>query len=163
MVGPVMPGSDRIMVSTGYSKWGLAASIGASRVLADRLEGVDTEAGRTFTPGRLNLRSSTRELVAHNAETGRRFFSDRVSKRGSTSGLKPGEGRVVADGASQVAVSIDEQGVERRVSASCTHLGCIVSWNGGEKSWDCPCHGSRFEPDGSVIQGPAVRPLKQVD
>jgi glycine/D-amino acid oxidase-like deaminating enzyme/nitrite reductase/ring-hydroxylating ferredoxin subunit len=162
MIGPVLPGNDRIMVSTGYSKWGLAASIGASVVLAERLDGMETEAARTFTPGRLNLRSSSRELISHNAETGRRFLSDRVSKRGRAAKLSPGEGRVIGDGASQIAVSVDENGVERRVSARCSHLGCIVSWNGAEKSWDCPCHGSRFEPDGSVIQGPAVRPLKQI-
>jgi Rieske Fe-S protein len=163
MIGPVLPGQDRIMVSTGYSKWGLAASIGASAVLADRLDGIETEAGKTFSPGRLNLRSSTRELISHNAETGRRFFVDRLKKRGDGKGLGPGEGRVISEGPSQVAVSRDEQGVERRVSARCTHLGCIVSWNGGEKSWDCPCHGSRFDLDGSVLQGPAVRPLKKVD
>jgi Rieske Fe-S protein len=58
-----------------------------------------------------------------------------------------------------VAVSRDEHGELHAVSARCTHLGCIVSWNAAERTWDCPCHGSRFEAGGGVVQGPAVRPL----
>ena len=67
------------------------------------------------------------------------------------------------DGAGQTAVSRGDDGELRAVSARCTHLGCIVAWNGAERSWDCPCHGSRFAPDGAVLQGPAVSPLEPRD
>jgi glycine/D-amino acid oxidase-like deaminating enzyme/nitrite reductase/ring-hydroxylating ferredoxin subunit len=160
-IGPVIPGRDRILTATGFSKWGLSGSIGASVLLCDRVGGRSNEISETFDPARLNLRSSAKELVSHNAESGLHFFGDRIRKRaGKTEDeLSPGEGCVVGSGLGQTAVSRDEDGKLHRVSARCTHLGCIVSWNGAEKSWDCPCHGSRFEPDGSVIQGPAVRPL----
>jgi Rieske Fe-S protein len=77
----------------------------------------------------------------------------------SVSDLEPGEGRVVGSGLGQRAVHRDRHGVLRAVSARCTHLGCIVRWNGADGTWDCPCHGSRFEATGEVINGPATGPL----
>jgi Rieske Fe-S protein len=71
--------------------------------------------------------------------------------------LGNGEGKVLYD--KQVALSRDEQGTLHAVSSVCTHMGCDVDWNGEEKTWDCPCHGSRFSPTGEVLHGPASRPL----
>jgi Rieske Fe-S protein len=62
-----------------------------------------------------------------------------------------------------VAVSRDENGTVHAVSARCTHMGCILNWNDAERTWDCPCHASRFAADGSVLQGPAVNPLEPRD
>ena len=100
------------------------------------------------------------DIVKENADAGMRWFADRVRRRARASTpVAPGEGRVVSHRGRQVAVSRDPDGTLHAVSARCTHVGCIVSWNPAERSWDCPCHGSRFAPDGEVIQGPAVRPL----
>jgi len=63
----------------------------------------------------------------------------------------------------KLAVYRDEQGALHAHSAKCTHLGCVVHWNSAERSWDCPCHGSRFDVDGSVLHGPAVAALEEVD
>lgn len=71
--------------------------------------------------------------------------------------LGNGEGKVLYD--EQVALSRDEQGTLHAVSSVCTHMGCDVDWNSGEKTWDCPCHGSRFSPTGEVLRGPASLPL----
>ena len=101
-------------------------------------------------------------FAKENANVGAHFAGDRL-QRGGLGKLAPGEGRIVRDGLGQTAVSCDEQGTLRAVSARCTHLGCIVAWNGAERSWDCPCHGSRFDTDGSVLQGPAVSPLEARD
>ena len=73
-----------------------------------------------------------------------------------------GEGQVVEVGGEKVAVYRGLEGVVHTVSPVCTHAGCYVHWNSGEKSWDCPCHGSRFTPDGRVIEGPAVKGLEPV-
>jgi Rieske Fe-S protein len=73
--------------------------------------------------------------------------------------LEPGEGGIIRDGLNKVAAHKDEQGRVRLLSASCTHLGCRGHWNSTEQCWDCPCHGSHFAPDGSVLNAPAIEPL----
>jgi Rieske Fe-S protein len=77
----------------------------------------------------------------------------------SAEDLKAGEGGILRDGLSKLAVSRDGDGKLHVHSATCTHLGCIVHWNSTEQCWDCACHGSQFAPDGSVLNGPAVQPL----
>jgi Rieske Fe-S protein len=77
--------------------------------------------------------------------------------------IKRGHGAVVGLGLKKVAVYRDEQGNTHKCSAVCTHLGCIVHWNDVEKTWDCPCHGSRFNPHGEVVNGPANKPLAPVE
>ena len=74
--------------------------------------------------------------------------------------LAPGEAAVLVEGAERVAVYRDEAGAVHAVSPVCTHMGCTVTWNTAETTWDCPCHGSRFTCDGAVIQGPAVKDLE---
>lgn len=77
--------------------------------------------------------------------------------------IPPGHGAVLRLGGQRCAVHRDETGSLQAVSAHCTHLGCIVAFNDAEQAWECPCHGSRFAPDGRILQGPAVRPLEKRD
>jgi nucleotide-binding universal stress UspA family protein/nitrite reductase/ring-hydroxylating ferredoxin subunit len=81
----------------------------------------------------------------------------------SLSEIERGEGGIVETGDHKVAVYRDEQGDVTALSARCTHMGCTVKWNAAEKTWDCPCHGSRFAPTGAVVNGPAERPLSPTD
>jgi Rieske Fe-S protein len=75
--------------------------------------------------------------------------------------LPKGQGRLLAD--RRIAIYRDEAGILHALSSVCTHRGCDVEWNGEEKVWDCPCHGSRFAADGAVLRGPAAQPLPSVD
>ena len=75
--------------------------------------------------------------------------------------IAPGTGAVLRRGLKKVAVYRDEHGNLQERSAVCTHLGCIVKWNSSEHTWDCPCHGSRFDKDGQVLNGPAIRSLDE--
>jgi Rieske Fe-S protein len=77
--------------------------------------------------------------------------------------IPTGEGRILRHGLQKIAAYRDSMGDVIQLSAACPHLGCIVEWNAGEKSWDCPCHGSRFAPDGHVLNGPAVTGLARKD
>jgi glycine/D-amino acid oxidase-like deaminating enzyme/nitrite reductase/ring-hydroxylating ferredoxin subunit len=159
-VGRLQPLSDQVLTVTGLHKWGLAFGVDAGRILADIVAGRPSEAAETFDPRRLPPLSAATELLKHNADSGLHFFADRARRGGSPEDLAPGEGGVFGNGLGQKAVHRDDDGVLHAVSARCTHLGCIVRWNGAERTWDCPCHGSRFEAAGEVANGPAVKPLE---
>lgn len=161
-IGQLAPFSPRVSVATGFAKWGLAAGVAAAGMLARELTGEPDPRRDVFATSRLNLRASAPDLVKENADVGFRFLAGRL-RRGRSSDLEPGEGRVVADGLRQVAECRQKEGAVHRLSARCTHMGCIVSWNEGDSTWDCPCHGSRFGADGSVLNGPAATALEPVD
>ena len=159
-VGRLWPLSDRVLTATGMGKWGLAMGTAAARILADAALGREHEWAATFDPRRIPTPRSAPRLVKRNADAGLQFIADRAKRGGDPADLAPGEGRVIGDGLGQTAVHRDDEGRLHAVSARCTHLGCIVRWNAAERTWDCPCHGSRFEATGAVANGPAVDPLR---
>jgi glycine/D-amino acid oxidase-like deaminating enzyme/nitrite reductase/ring-hydroxylating ferredoxin subunit len=159
-VGKLAPFSKRVLVATGFRKWGFANGTAAAIILADAVKGNEHPWASTFDSNRLGPPSAAVSFVKENVNVGRRFFQDRL-KRGSADAVRPGEGAIVRDGLRQAAVHRDDEGKLHALSARCTHLGCIVEWNTAERSWDCPCHGSRFGIDGRVVQGPAVAPLER--
>jgi glycine/D-amino acid oxidase-like deaminating enzyme/nitrite reductase/ring-hydroxylating ferredoxin subunit len=160
-VGPVDPFSKNVYVATGFRKWGLAMGLAASELLEAWVDGRDHPWRELFDTRRLRLRAGAGSLLKENLNVALRFFGDRVVKRADVDSIERGEGRVVGAGVGQRAVYRDEHGELHALSARCTHLGCIVNWNSGEGTWDCPCHGSRFGPHGEVIMGPAVRGLER--
>jgi glycine/D-amino acid oxidase-like deaminating enzyme/nitrite reductase/ring-hydroxylating ferredoxin subunit len=159
-VGKLTPVSDRILTATGLGKWGLAMGTAAGSILADAALGRDNALAETFDPWRLPPLSAGPKLLEHGARTGIHLFGDRLRRGGRVADLGPGEGAVIGDGLRQKAVHRDAGGVLHAVSARCTHLGCIVRWNAAESTWDCPCHGSRFDAMGEVLTGPATGNLK---
>jgi glycine/D-amino acid oxidase-like deaminating enzyme/nitrite reductase/ring-hydroxylating ferredoxin subunit len=169
-VGPLTPIEPNVLMATGFAKWGMTNGTAAASLLTDLVLGRENPYARLFDPSRLKPRASAIKLVKENAQVGARFVGDRFTKPGrrSIEDLEPGEGDLVRLEGEKVAGYRDEDGSLIAVSATCTHLGCQVSWNRAERSWDCPCHGSRFAVDGSVLQGPAVhrlerKPLRQSD
>ena len=159
-IGPVAPLSANVFVATGFRKWGLAMGAAAGELMSALVEGRDHPWAALFDTRRLRPRSGAVSFVKENLNVALRFFGDRVVKRAGVESIEPGEGRVVGAGLGQRAVYRDEDGTLHALSARCTHLGCIVNWNSGERTWDCPCHGSRFGARGEVIMGPAVSPLE---
>jgi glycine/D-amino acid oxidase-like deaminating enzyme/nitrite reductase/ring-hydroxylating ferredoxin subunit len=160
-VGPVTPWDDRVLMATGFGKWGLTGGTAAALILADRVLGHENPWADLFDPSRLSQLASPR-LVKENAEVGLRFVGDRLTKPGrrSLDDLRAGEGDIVRHEGERLAAFRDEDGTVTAVSPVCTHRGCQVAFNHAERSWDCPCHGSRFAVDGSVLQGPAVHRLE---
>jgi glycine/D-amino acid oxidase-like deaminating enzyme/nitrite reductase/ring-hydroxylating ferredoxin subunit len=164
-IGKLTPRSQATYVATGFRKWGLATAAAAAEIVADAIDGRTHPWQAFFDTNRLNLTASAPELVKENANVAFHFVADRLTRRSADSavGLERGEGKVVSRHGRQVAIAREENGVVHAVSARCTHLGCILAWNDAEQSWDCPCHGSRFAVDGSVLQGPATAPLDPRD
>jgi glycine/D-amino acid oxidase-like deaminating enzyme/nitrite reductase/ring-hydroxylating ferredoxin subunit len=160
MIGTYRPGSSRLWVTTGFMKWGLATATFAATILADRIGGRDHPWAETFSPSRLSVTSS-HELAKLGAKFAADLVGDRIRPPQSVSAnrVPAGEARVVPDGLGKKGVYREPDGTLHAVSLRCTHLGCLVRFNAAERSWDCPCHGSRFAVDGAVLEGPAVRPL----
>jgi glycine/D-amino acid oxidase-like deaminating enzyme/nitrite reductase/ring-hydroxylating ferredoxin subunit len=164
LVGPLHAGSRHTYVATGFGGWGLSGGIMAGRLLADLIAGQNPPWSELYDPRR--VRTAVREAPAflkHQAQVARHFVGDRLpsSPGGSVDDIAPGDGAIVRVGGHRCAVHRDEDGELHAVSARCTHLGCLVAFNRAERAWECPCHGSRFDPDGHILQGPATRPLER--
>jgi glycine/D-amino acid oxidase-like deaminating enzyme/nitrite reductase/ring-hydroxylating ferredoxin subunit len=159
------PRAARTLVATGFRKWGLTNGTAAAQMLADIVAGRDNRWLEAFDATRIGGAKAVKKLVEDNVHVAGRFVGDRFARLhpGPVDDLQPGEGGVVDIGGDAVGAYRDPGGDVHAVSLTCTHLGCTVRWNQAETSWDCPCHGSRFSHDGSVLNGPAVRPLKQVE
>jgi glycine/D-amino acid oxidase-like deaminating enzyme/nitrite reductase/ring-hydroxylating ferredoxin subunit len=162
--GPLLPRNDRLFVIGGMRKWGFTNGTAAAHDVAARLTGTEPPSGELFNPSRMHLRASVGALVKENLSVALRFGQDRVVNliRGPSriEDLAMGEGAVVSLEGKRAAAYRDGDGVIHAVSPTCTHLGCEVRFNPAERSWDCPCHGSRFGLDGEVLEGPASKPLK---
>lgn len=160
-IGRLAPGSSRRYVATGFHKWGMTTSMVAATIVSDALAGRDNRHREIFDSTRV-LATVTRDLVTNAARVTTRFVGDRVAaQRRADRAPAPGEGLVVRRGGKTLAIACDRAGVVHTLGAACTHLGCIVSFNQVEQTWDCPCHGSRFALDGHVLDGPATSPLPQ--
>jgi glycine/D-amino acid oxidase-like deaminating enzyme/nitrite reductase/ring-hydroxylating ferredoxin subunit len=162
MIGGYLPGSHTVHVATGYRKWGLAMATAAGIILTDRITGRPNAWAGVFSPQRFTLPAAPR-LLQLNAKAAMHLIGDRLRppEVADPAEIPPGEARVLPDGPGQTGVYRDHDGVLHAVSLRCTHLGCLVRFNAAETSWDCPCHGSRFDVDGGVLEGPANRPLPQ--
>jgi Rieske Fe-S protein len=134
-------------------------------LLSDAITGRPNEWAPMFASTRVKPIAASRRFLTENGRVGLRMVADRVLAPGlrDIGRLEVGEGAIVSCQGRKVAGYRDETGALQAVSARCTHLGCQVAFNDAEHTWDCPCHGSRFRTDGSVIEGPAVRPLDAHD
>ncbi|QUH02459.1 FAD-dependent oxidoreductase [Saccharopolyspora erythraea] len=161
MVGHYTPWSSRVFVATGFMKWGLTGGTFAATVLDDLIGGRHNDWADALSPNRFSPCSAI-ELARMNLGAGADFVRDRFTRsQVDLPGEVPhGQARVAREGAELTGVYRGEDGVLHGVGLRCTHLGCLVRFNAAERSWDCPCHGSRFDVDGAVLEGPAVRPLE---
>ncbi|HYF27623.1 MAG TPA: FAD-dependent oxidoreductase [Baekduia sp.] len=160
-IGPLNRWEERILIATGFKKWGLSSGTLAAMIFADTIGGQENPWAPVFSSTRVKPLAEAPRFFAENTRVGARFFGDRVAslKRKDITELEPGEGAIVTSCGQKVAGFRDEDGALRAVSTRCTHLGCQVAFNAAERTWDCPCHGSRFGVDGEILSGPATKPL----
>lgn len=154
---------DAYLVATGFNAWGITNGTAAAMLIADLIEGRDNPWLKLFDACRIKPVAGGGAFVAGTADTASSMVGGYLAKKPRDyDALAPGEAAVLKVDGKIVAAYRDEGGALHAVSAVCTHLGCLVGWNETDRSWDCPCHGSRFELDGAVIHGPAVAPLDPV-
>lgn len=147
-------------VATGFKKWGMASSMVSAMLIRDKIIGKENPNGEIFSPQRFTPGASARTFLEDSLHTvqglSRRILAP---PRASTEAVPKGHGGIVEYDGQKAGVYKDEDGNVYAVSAKCPHLGCQLEWNPDEKSWDCPCHGSRFDYRGNLMDNPAQENL----
>lgn len=158
----VLPGkSERILVATGFGGNGMTYGTVSAQVLKSIILQEENKLIELFSPSRIKPIAGFKNFTEHNfdvlKEVVAKLFSS--SQADSLADISPTEGKVLHIEGKKIGVYKDENGLVHAVSATCTHMGCDISFNQSERSWDCPCHGARFSIDGRVLNGPANRDL----
>jgi glycine/D-amino acid oxidase-like deaminating enzyme/nitrite reductase/ring-hydroxylating ferredoxin subunit len=153
---------ENVYIATGDSGMGMTHGTIAGLLLTDLIVGRDNHWAEVYDPARKTA-SAFDEFTKENLNVAAQY-TDYVTpgEVASADEVARGEGALLRSGLSKIAIYRDEDGVVHSISAVCRHLGCIVNWNTNEKTWDCPCHGSRYDPTGRVINGPANSDLEAV-
>jgi glycine/D-amino acid oxidase-like deaminating enzyme/nitrite reductase/ring-hydroxylating ferredoxin subunit len=162
LIGGTRTSPESVHVATGFGKWGLTLGTVAARILSDRILGATSGWAPLFDSERSQIPEGVSEAVKHGISDAKRFVGDRIRQVAAPAAqdLAPGTGGVCRHEGRAVAAFRDDQGELHLLSPTCTHLGCRVNWNVAERSWDCPCHGSRFSIRGEILNGPALEPLE---
>ena len=151
---------DAYLVATGFAAWGISNGTAAARIIADLATDEENAWLPMFDATRVKPVAGGKEFLKENLSVATHLASGYLSRKPkSYDELEPGHAAIMKVDGDNVAAFKDEGGVVHAVSAVCTHMGCLVGWNATDRTWDCPCHGSRFELSGEVIHGPATKPL----
>lgn len=157
-VGHLTPRSPDIYVATGFNKWGMTNATASAMLLTDLITRGNSPWAPVYNPSRFNL-ASIKTLLVQNADVAKELVSGKTARLPENVDVKPGEAQAVEVEGQKMGVFRDDEGELHWVDTTCTHLGCELKWNEAERTWDCPCHGSRFDYDGEVVEGPAFNRL----
>lgn len=163
-IGEITAGHPNILIASGYRKWGMSNGTVAALLFRDMLLDKENKYQQLFTPSRFYANPSLKNFFVQNANV----VSELIKGKLQITNLDPhtlahDEGAIISIEGERKGAYKDEDGKLHIVDTTCTHIGCEVEWNSGERTWDCPCHGSRFSYTGDVIEGPAEKPLQPYD
>lgn len=160
-----LPGAiENTYVATGFSGTGMTLGTLAGKILCDLITTGKSEFEDLLSPSRKKATAGFEKIIQENADAVKHFIGDRASleEMKATWEIHRNEGKVVTYKGRKYALYKDVNGAIMALNPVCPHAKCLVQWNDAEKSWDCPCHGSRFGIDGSVLNGPALEPLQKI-
>ncbi|MFS0751633.1 FAD-dependent oxidoreductase [Oceanobacillus sp. 1P07AA] len=164
-IGPITDGDPSILIATGYRKWGMTNGTLAANVLASYiLKHENNRYRELLSPSRFKADPMIKNLFTVNANTAKEFIKGKFSFTDNTKidDLNQDEATITHNKGIRIGVYKDNQDNIYSVDTTCTHLGCEVNWNQEDRTWDCPCHGSRYNYTGEVIEGPAKQSLKNI-
>lgn len=162
-VGKYSRGVDNVYVVTGFNKWGFTTSAAAADIIADSIEGKNQD-GNIFDPRRIYALKNPIK-AARNLGTVMGSYIERllISESKKIDNIEAGQGAVIRNGINRIGVYKTLDGEIKAINAVCPHMGCSLSWNKDECTWDCACHGSRFDVDGNIISNPSIDKAKSVN
>lgn len=150
-----------VYVATGFNKWGMTSSMVSAIIISGLISGKTHDFNEIFSPSRFDMTASIKNLVKDGFETTYNFIAEKIRiPMESIENIKNGESGIVLYEGKKVGVYKDNNGEIYTVSTKCPHLGCELKWNADDISWDCPCHGSRFDYKGNFLDAPAIKELK---
>ena len=159
-IGKYADSTPNIYVATGFNKWGMTSSMVSAMIISDLILEKDNDFSEIFSPKRFDLSLSINNIANDLVKTAKNFIAQKISIPSSEiQHIKNGHAGIVDYNGQKVGVYKDENGKEFIVSTKCSHLGCELHWNADELTWDCPCHGSRFDYKGKLIEGPANKDI----
>lgn len=159
-VGQFTSNTPNLYVATGFKKWGMTNSMASAMILRDLIVEGKSPWQDAYNPSRQTIIPSAKNFILENVNVAEQLLDGKLSQLPSEVDIEAGEAKVIKIDGERIGAYRDEQGTLHLVDTTCTHMGCELNWNDAEKTWDCPCHGSRFSYEGSVISGPAVKPLR---
>ena len=153
---------ENVFIATGDSGHGMTHGVIAGMLLTDLIAGRENPWAALYDPSRVTAQAAS-EYVSDNLDVAANLAEwVTPGEVQNEEDIAPGSGAIVRSGLTKLAVFRDKDGSFHEFSAVCTHLGCIVSWNSAEETWDCSCHGSRFDTKGKVLRGPATTDLEEI-
>lgn len=163
--GRLTRGRSNLYVATGFRKWGMTNSTSSAMILRDLITKGESPWEPVYSPSRFFDGDSTKTFIKENADVAGQFVYGKLESVTNISQIEltPGQGKIVQVGGQKAGAYKDGQGHVHLVDSTCTHLGCETRWNDAEKTWDCPCHGSRYTYEGDVVDGPTVKPLARLE
>jgi len=164
-IGQMTRISKDVLVATGFNKWGMSMGVSAAMILTDLINGEANDYKELFDPTRNKLKGKDiQRFSKKNTSVGKDLLETKLQRPDkSAEDLALDEGGLVFVNGKKLGGYRDENGELHLVKTTCSHMGCGLNWNNSERSWDCPCHGSRFSYSGDVENGPAVKPLEKVE
>ena len=159
-VGNFTSNTPNMYIATGFGKWGMTNSMVSAMILRDLIVEGESPWQEVYNPSRKSIVASAKNFVVQNFNVAEQLIEGKITSLPENIDIKPGEGKILRIDGERIGAYKDMQEKLYLVNTTCTHMGCELNWNPAEKSWDCPCHGSRFSYKGDVIEGPTVKPLK---
>lgn len=161
-IGHLTSGTPDVYVATGFYKWGMTNGTVAALIFRDLIAKGSNPWQEVYNPSRFTPSTSAKNFVKENLNVAKHLIAGKILSVPSDIEIPRGEGKLLELEGQRIGAYRDEQGTLHLLDTTCTHLGCELQWNSAEKSWDCPCHGSRFTYEGDIIEGPALHQLSHV-